>query len=227
MDATSNRCGHADGPDARQRDDREMNKRYDISGKRFGLLIAIRDSGTVTKQHLHLWECRCDCGREALVARSSLTGGNTQSCGCLHRAAAALQIRKALKARHVTLRHGHSKRHGGLLSRNYSPEYMVWQSMVQRCHNPNSRHFETYGGRGISVTRPWRDDFRAFLNDMGYRLDATSIDRIDGRFGYFAANCRWAMQKQQQENKRPKRRLSRVYELFPKLKALKDASVSQ
>lgn len=30
-----------------------------------------------------MWVCRCDCGRELSVLSSSLTAGNTRSCGCL------------------------------------------------------------------------------------------------------------------------------------------------
>jgi hypothetical protein len=74
--------------------------------------------------------------------------------------------------------------------------------MNARCANPNDPSFSDYGARGISVTKPWRDSFAAFLNDMGDRPEGTSIDRIDGRFGYFASNCRWANPQQQARNRR-------------------------
>lgn len=32
-----------------------------------------------------VWNCRCDCGKEALVPRKQLIGGYTKSCGCLGR----------------------------------------------------------------------------------------------------------------------------------------------
>lgn len=73
--------------------------------------------------------------------------------------------------------------------------------MKARCHNPNSPDFEAYGARAISVTKTWRDSFEAFLDDMGVRPDGTTLDRIDGRFGYFAANCRWATMLEQTANR--------------------------
>jgi hypothetical protein len=71
--------------------------------------------------------------------------------------------------------------------------------MLSRCTNPKNPDFATYGALG--VTRLWRDSFEAFLADMGERPPGTSIDRIDNRFGYFLANCRWATSKQQRRNR--------------------------
>jgi len=56
----------------------------DISGKRFGRLVALaplakRMGGSV------MWRCRCDCGRETEVSYNCLAQGNTKSCGCLTR----------------------------------------------------------------------------------------------------------------------------------------------
>ena len=32
------------------------------------------------------WQCRCDCGREAVVKTRRLRSGRTVSCGCVHEA---------------------------------------------------------------------------------------------------------------------------------------------
>lgn len=56
--------------------------RMDISGQRFGRLIALEP----TDKHLCnsvIWKCRCDCGKTAEVAAINLRNGNTRSCGCL------------------------------------------------------------------------------------------------------------------------------------------------
>ena len=34
---------------------------------------------------MHLWRCRCDCGRETVVRQSNLQSGHVKSCGCLQR----------------------------------------------------------------------------------------------------------------------------------------------
>ena len=54
----------------------------DLTGIRFGRLIAIRPTDRREKKYV-IWECRCDCGNTAYVRSGSLRNGNTQSCGCL------------------------------------------------------------------------------------------------------------------------------------------------
>ena len=47
---------------------------------------------------------------------------------------------------------------------------------------------------------PAWERFEQFLADMGDRPEGTSIDRVDGREGYFPWNCRWATPKEQQSH---------------------------
>lgn len=81
-------------------------------------------------------------------------------------------------------------------------EFRVWSGMLQRCHNPRSRAFHYYGGRGITVDEAWRADFWQFLRDMGPRPSGTTLDRIDNEGGYSASNCRWVTAKVQANNMR-------------------------
>lgn len=80
-------------------------------------------------------------------------------------------------------------------------EYRAWYAMKRRCHNPRDANFARYGGRGIRVCDRWRDDFRAFLSDMGLRPPGHSLDRIDNDAGYTPENCRWATRSVQQRNR--------------------------
>lgn len=74
--------------------------------------------------------------------------------------------------------------------------------MIVRCHDPNTKSFEYYGGRGILVCEEWRHNFRAFYEHVGPRPPGTSIDRIDVNRGYEPGNVRWLPVSAQSRNRR-------------------------
>ena len=65
----------------------------EITGMRFGRLVAIRRVGT-SFDGCATWECVCDCGTGATVKTAALRSGNTKSCGCLQRETAIANSRK-------------------------------------------------------------------------------------------------------------------------------------
>ena len=80
-----------------------------------------------------------------------------------------------------------------------TPTQNSFNSMRQRCNDPNCAAYKRYGARGIKVCDEWAT-FKKFLKDMGERPPNTTLDRIDGGKGYFKDNCRWATQEQQNNN---------------------------
>lgn len=51
----------------------------DIAGHRFGKLVAVKIAKTIPSTY---WECKCDCGKIAIVDGSKLRSKATISCGC-------------------------------------------------------------------------------------------------------------------------------------------------
>lgn len=162
----------------------------DITGQRFGMLVAKRFSHrTETKSKHYFWECLCDCGRVVAIDAGNLKSGNSKSCGCD-------KGRRISAAKTV---HGHTS--GGV----ETAEFTAWASMLQRCGDPNSKDFRNYGGRGIAVCLEWAGSFQIFLRDMGSKPSPEhSIERVDVEQGYSAENCIWATRSQQARNRRDK-----------------------
>lgn len=149
-------------------------ERHDLTGRQFGLWTAIEYSGEKDKFGVLLWICRCQCGTQRPVKASNLRSGTSTNCGC----------------------QGRNFKHGLTKTRTFKS----WDSMRQRCLNPNDPTYHRYGARGISICERW-SSFEAFLADMGERPDGTSLDRIKNDQGYEPGNCRWATPKEQQANR--------------------------
>lgn len=58
------------------------NKILDITGKRYGRLIALENTHTQWRTS-YVWKCQCDCGNIHYAPVDALQKGDVQSCGCL------------------------------------------------------------------------------------------------------------------------------------------------
>ena len=81
--------------------------------------------------------------------------------------------------------------------------YGLWAQMKNRCSNPNNSRYPWYGAKGVTVCKRWREDFWAFVSDVGKRpSDKHTLDRIDTFGDYEPGNVRWATYIEQRRNQR-------------------------
>ncbi len=141
-------------------------------GDKFNRLTAI------AKEEGRRWLFLCDCGVQKSILAYHVTGGRTQSCGCLHKEVVSKQSLVGTK------------------------EYVAWQNMKARAKRPTSRQ-KTYEEKGIQYPTEW-ENFENFLLDVGAMPDYNqkwSLERIDNEKSYSKENCCWSLPNEQARNR--------------------------
>lgn len=150
-----------------------MSAFIDITGHRFGKLVAVR----CTHNHINkslIWECKCDCGNTVFISRGNLY--KSRSCGCSH----IEQARKMGKAKRKA--EGYSARNK--LMRKYEAharyrnlEFNLSSNQFnnltkQTCYYCGKEPFQVVNLRGCNGTYTYN-----------------GIDRLDNTRGYTIDNC--------------------------------------
>src|SRR5688572_22646795 len=105
----------------------------DLSGARFGSLVAIERVGTQITPKAALWRCVCGCGREYVLGADRLRfwkGAHCEPCA------------PPPPPRQID-----------------DPAYTCWRAMIARCEDRKANGYDRYGGRGIVVCSRWRYSF--------------------------------------------------------------------
>lgn len=156
----------------------------DITGQRFGRLLAVEWTGRKNAGNNRIWKFKCDCGNVIERPSGNIIHKGTGSCGCFRR-------------EHTTAK---KTTHG----MRGTPEYMSWAKAKERTTNPNNADFKDYGAMGILMSEEFRDSFSAFISHIGRMVQdgyRYTLGRIDNSRGYEAGNVRWETNHQQARNK--------------------------
>lgn len=163
-----------------------MGKARDITGQRFGSLVAVKNTFKQDKARSYIWLFKCDCGN--YVERRLNHVSRMENKG---------------KCKHCHIKDvGDFHRTHGVPKKN--KVYVAWIHIKSRCLNHNDKSYPRYGAKGITIQEDWINDFIAFRDYIGNPPDdgqRWSIDRIDNSLGYQEGNIRWATDKQQARNK--------------------------
>lgn len=129
---------------------------------------------------------KCHCGKVFNTVIARVKNNRLKSCGC---------FKLKLFLSNIT-KHGLSEH----------PIYWVWKHIRERTANKTHRQYKHYGGRGILMFPPWREDFQLFYDYVSalphFKEKGYSIDRIDNDGSYEPGNLRWTVRHIQNVNRR-------------------------
>jgi len=120
----------------------------DLTGQRFGSLVAIKPSHK--KTDTIYWEFKCDCGNTHVARGNTVVHQakkakqtNLPSCGCVELA--------------------NKTKHGFRKAKDTHPAYKAYRGMMSRCYDKNCPNYKWYGAVGVTVCDDWKGNPEAFV----------------------------------------------------------------
>lgn len=154
-----------------------------INGDKIGALVYIKEAEKGKGRRRA--EFFCHCGESFITYISHAKIGDVTECP-----ACALKRKKSVVTSRNTT-HGLKRHH----------MYNMYNTMKQRCYNPNSTSYPHYGAKGVTVCQRWLDSFENFLTDMGERPSPKhSLERKRIKEGYTPENTIWLLRNLQSRN---------------------------
>lgn len=157
-----------------------MGKALDLTGRTFNRWTVLAKTSERTTSGSIKYEAVCSCGTRRVVSGKTLMDGESMSCGCYNR-------ERTVESHTI---HGMSR----------TPLQHAWQTMMQRCYNPNNKRYPRYGGRGIKVCERWHVAANFIADNLPLWSRGLTIDREDNDGNYGPGNVRWTTYAAQNRN---------------------------
>lgn len=172
-----------------------MGKLIDLTGKTFGYYTVLEYLGD------QKWRCKCKCGNIKIVKGQKLRNGLSRSCGCAKSEFASKSLKK----------HGLSNTH----------VYKIVMGIIQRCTDKNCENYPRYGGRGVRIYKPWREnpgEFAQWLLDHGWKPGLQVDKDIKDQFhlnGYYPTTISFVKKNENSRHTRRNRMITYNGESHP------------
>lgn len=151
-------------------------------GNRYNKLLVLERIGSRKQDKVKkcYWKCKCDCGKELEIHSTSLTNGNSKSCGC--------------SRNRPSFRYSGYKDLSGVF----------WRTIVKRA-GERGIEFDANLTKEILYNILDKQNFKCALSGLPITLhrnykeqrisQTASLDRIDSNKGYSEDNIQWVHKK--------------------------------
>ncbi len=158
-------------------------------GETYSDLTVVEATNRVGVSRSAVWICKCTCGELKETTRKLLISKKVTRCDAC-----------------VTTNGSRKKTHGDSKDTLYSR----WRSIKARVGNPNHEAYKNYGGRGITISEEFVNDFTAFRDYVqklpNYGVVGYELDRRDNDGNYEKGNLRWVSRSVNSTNRRERQR---------------------
>jgi hypothetical protein len=165
----------------------------DITGQKFNMLIAIKNTGKHTKDGKHIWLFKCECGNLKEMVKNRVTHGDIISCGCYR--LKVLRSRKGEKR--ISIRGKNHYKFSGY--EDITGSYL--NSMKTHAKERNMSFFPNWDDYkllkhiwGIMIQQQGKCALSGVKINFGSRKiqeQTASLDRKDSSKGYIKGNVQW------------------------------------
>lgn len=153
----------------------KSKKFKDITGIKFGKLIALYPSHVFNKRTY--WVCECECGNECIIGSAHLPSGAIKSCGC-----AKIESHKELTKRKFKGVEDLSSTYFSQIQRsakNRNLEITITKQYIWELFVKQNKKC-ALSGEPITL-----------IKGKNTTLQSASLDRIDSSKGYVEGNVQW------------------------------------